>query len=694
MIPRETVARILEAAKVEEVIGDYVTLKRRGANLVACCPFHNEKTPSFYVSPSKGIYKCFGCGKAGSAVGFLMEYEHLSYVEALRQLARKYHIEVIEKEETAEDIALRKKNESLMIVSEFAGEFYKKQLDSPEGRNIGYAYFKQRGLSDDTIREYGLGWAPTTRNAFASVAISEGYKEEYLIDTGLCVKYEDGFLKDRFFDRVMFPIHSQSGRVIAFGGRTLHKDKKIAKYVNSHESEIYEKRKTLYGLYFAKNAISKADKTLMVEGYLDVLSMHQKGIKNVVASSGTSLTEEQIRLIKRYSDNVTIMYDGDSAGIHAAIRGIDMVLREGMNVRVVLLPEGEDPDSYAQSHTTEEIETFIKENEQDFVNFKAELLYEETHGDPIKKAELINNIADTISGIPDAVKRSVYVKFCSEKFDIDSDILYARIRQQREDAIKKEYFRRKNQQNAREILNASANGSGVGNAPGTTGAAAGVGNLSGANSGAGNGVTSVAGGAIAADELRIKLAENCPDLACSEKELLFFILRHGNDTLHFSKDSDFYDPENILTVADFINDALEADEIKFKNDIYKNVFKYYYKYYYEGYEHEKIVRSMLDGEDRKIAAVATQLVIDKYQLTVSNFSDSLMTKETWLVTYVPRALLVYKIKCLELKRKECLRDIANASSDVSLEILKNIKKIDLAIKALKIKLGRERPANL
>ena len=311
MIPHETVDRILDAAQIADVVGDFVTLKRRGANFTACCPFHNEKTPSFYVSPSKGIYKCFGCGKSGTAVGFVMEHERLSYAEALKYLAKKYNIEVVEKEVSAEELALRQRNESLLLVSEFAGKFFQDSLSTEDGRTIGYAYFRSRGLEDETIRKYGLGWAPRNRTSLSEAARAAGYKEEFLIETGLSIKYDDGRLVDRFHDRVIFPIHSVSGRVIAFGGRTLRTDKTVAKYVNSPETEIYVKSRSLYGLYFAKSEISRLDRCILVEGYLDVLSMHQLGITNVVASSGTSLKVEQIRLIRKFTENITIIYDYD-----------------------------------------------------------------------------------------------------------------------------------------------------------------------------------------------------------------------------------------------------------------------------------------------------------------------------------------------------------------------------------------------
>ena len=427
MIPQETVNRILDLAQVEEVIGDFVSLKRAGATYKACCPFHNEKTPSFVVSPSKGIYKCFGCGKSGTAVGFVMEHESMTYVEALRYLAKKYNVEVVEKEETAEDIAKRQRNESLTLVSEYAGKFFQDSLMTPEGQTIGYQYFRSRGLEDETIRKYGLGWAPLDRTTFTNMAKAAGYKEEYLLDTGLCKKYDDGRVVDTFYDRVIFPIHSVSGRMIAFGGRTLKTDKTIPKYVNSKETEIYVKSKSLYGIYFAKNEISRQDKCILVEGYLDVLSMHQLGITNVVASSGTSLTVDQIRLIRKFTNNVTIIYDGDGAGIKAALRGIDLVLKEGMNVKVVLLPDGQDPDDFARRNTLAQVQDHIAQHEQDFINFKTDLLLGEAGNDPLKRATLINEIADTIALMPDAVVRAVYVRATAERFDMDERIIGERI---------------------------------------------------------------------------------------------------------------------------------------------------------------------------------------------------------------------------------------------------------------------------
>ena len=655
MIPQETVQLILDTARVEDVVGDFVTLKRRGSSLWACCPFHNEKTPSFHVEPSRGIYKCFGCGKSGPAVGFVMEYEKLSYTEALKYLARKYHIEVKEKEESAEDIAARQRNESLLAVSEFAFNFYKDQLGTDEGRSVAVQYFHSRGLEDETIVKYGLGWAPKSKSAFTEAAKKAGYKDEYLLETGLCAQWDaDGSLHDRFYERVMFPIHSVSGRVIAFGGRTLFTDKSIAKYVNSKESEIYVKSRSLYGIYFAKGAISRADKCYLVEGYLDVLSMHQLGIANVVASSGTSLTVEQIRLIKRFTENVTIMYDGDSAGIHAALRGIDMILREGMNVKVVLIPDGDDPDSYARKHTLEEVDAFISRSEQDFIAFKADLLLGEAGNDPLKRANLINDIADTVAGIPDAVKRSVYTDSISAKFRIDADILTDRIRRTREKILGEEQA-----QTRREAVRASREETGSPESTYTP----------------------------PVNELKALETQN-PLLAPSERELLGFILTDGRTPLVFETDSEFYDPEGAQTVAEFIDGALAADNVVFANDAYRRTYDAYFELYDAGKDQDDIVRGLLDGADDTVRFVVSQLSDVKYELTVKNFQAALTTRDSWLVNFVPKAILAYHIKRLQWEQETLKRELATASVGRQLEIFSALQRIAAFMKTINIKLGR------
>lgn len=712
MIPQETVQKILDTARVEEVIGDFVTLRRRGADLWACCPFHGEKTPSFHVIPAKGQYYCFGCHKGGSAIGFVMDYEHLSYVEALRYLARKYNIEIVEKEETAEDIANRKRNESLLLVSEYAGKFFKEQLHTDEGRSVGLEYFHSRGLEDATIEKYGLGWAPSSRHALTDAAKAAGYKDEYLLETGLCAAYDsDNRLHDRFYDRVVFPIHSMSGRVIAFGARTLkskEEGKPYAKYVNSKESDIYVKNKSLYGIWFAKNEMARKDKCYLVEGYLDVLSMHQLGITNVVASSGTALTEGQIGLIKRFTQNVTIMYDGDSAGIHAALRGIDMFLREGMNVKVVLIPDGDDPDSYSRKHSLAEVEEFLAAAEMDFVDFKSSLLLKDTARDPLKRAEVINDIADTIADIPDAVKRSVYVDFLSDKFEIRRDILDERIGATRS---KRLIEQKKAADRDRERLRnqTSRSGASAGSAtilPGN-GYATGSGNgsIAGTFGVSGSSTDGLAyGGAPVAEPVEATRQSTGLDalidnriMATAERDLLNFILTYGTTKLEFQSDSAFYSgsDEDALTVFDFIGQALEGDNSQFANSVFRKVYEAYSKDYYEGYSQDEIVKRLMDGEDRDMAYVVAQLSTDeRYDLSVKNLRQSMMSKGSWLTIYVPKAILVYQQSRLEDKENELKERLGEAQAasddDRVLEIMQEMLKVQKALKMVKVRLGREK----
>lgn len=679
MIPYETVDKIIDAARIEEVVGDFVTLKRRGANYTACCPFHNEKTPSFYVSPSKGIYKCFGCGKSGTAVGFIMEHESLSYVEALKYLAKKYHIEVVEKEESAEEIAHKQHNESLLLVSEYAAKFFKDSLQTPEGQTIGYQYFRSRGLEDETIRKYGLGWGPADRKAFAEKARSEGYKEEFLVETGLCIKYDDGRLVDRFSDRVIFPIHSVSGRVIGFGGRTLKTDKSVAKYQNSPTSEIYDKRHTLYGIYFAKNEISRSDKCILVEGYLDVLSMHQLGITNVVASSGTSLTVEQIRLIRKFTNNVTIIYDGDSAGIKAALRGIGLVLKEGLNVKVVLLPEGQDPDDFARRHTLEQVQDHIAQNEQDFISFKTDLLLGEAGGDPIKRATLINDIADTIALIPDAVVRAVYVRTCSVKFEMDEQILSDRVNKSRTEMIVSEEEQRiREQERAARIAQqqsippVSAEPGDYPPMPEYDVPPTGYGDVPI--------VPPVQEGGIGMNE---------PALVPCEKEILRFILESGCTELMFDIDSRFYVKGESVNVAEFIDSALAEDDANFHNEPLRRVYDEYFRLYDEGLSQQQIQSRLLNSMDQVISDVAKDLLIEKHQITVKNYESSLTAESTRLVQFVPKSLMVYQIKKLELILKDLTAKLTAATDeDEQAELLVMISDYSKARTRLNNELGR------
>ena len=679
MIPQDTVNKILDSAQIVEVISDFVSLKRRGANFIACCPFHNEKTPSFYVSPSKGIYKCFGCGKSGTAVGFVMEHESMTYVEALKYLAKKYGIEVKEKEDSPEEIAARQRSESLYLVMDFAEKFFQESLKTPEGRSIGYAYFRSRGLEDSTIEKYGLGWSPKGGSVFSREALAKGYKEEFLTATGVSIKRNDGSLIDKFYDRVMFPIHSVSGRVIAFGGRTLRSDYKtanIGKYVNSPETEIYDKSRSLYGIYFAKSEISRQDKCFLVEGYLDVLSMHQLGITNVVASSGTSLTVPQIRLIKKFTSNVTIMYDGDAAGIHAALRGIGLILKEGMNVRVVLIPDGDDPDSYSRKHTLEEMRKFLEDNEQDFITYKTDLLLGQAGNDPLKRAELINDIADTIALIPDQIKRAVYVQNAADKFGIAEDMIYARIHSSRQKMIEEERKEAERERIREERADANAVVPEVSvNAD-------------------------VAPSQVVPEQpvpvTSAPVGFESPVLQPSEKDLLGFILRNGMSPLEFESDSPYYDEEGAVPVADFIRDALDGHE--FANTSYRRVYDEYFRLY-DGdpaLTQTDIVRKLMDSPDRAMADMVADFVEDRYQLTVKNFKDSMTAESSHLVLNVPKAILVYnslRVKAQEMEITERLKELKHEeqTGDVMKEqfdLLIKLQKTAELRKSIVEKLGR------
>ena len=695
MIPQETVNRILDAAQIVDVVGDFVTLKKNGGNYNACCPFHNEKTPSFSVSPSKGIYKCFGCGKAGTAVGFVMEHESMTYTEALKYLAKKYNIEVVEKEETAEEIARRQRSESLFLVSEYAGKFFQESLKTPEGQTIAYQYFRSRGLEDKTIEKYGLGWAPVDRKSLSAAARAAGYKEEFLIETGLSIKYDDGRLVDRFYDRVMFPIHSVSGRIIAFGGRTLKKEKvdkngrTIAKYVNSPETEIYVKSRSLYGIYFAKNEISRQDKCILVEGYLDVLSMHQLGITNVVASSGTSLTVEQIRMIRKFTNNVTIIYDGDGAGIKAALRGIGLVLKEGLNVKVILLPDGMDPDDFARRNTLEQATEYIAQHEQDFIGFKTDLLLGEAGGDPLKKAALINDVADTIALIPDAVIRAVYVKTCADKFEIDEQILIDRVNKSRDEMLIAD--RRQAERDAARAAHKSMPpmpedyvpmGDEFGPIPGDYMPISDVGPVY-------DEPVPVAVMTEPEPQHQNGIVINDPFLEPCERDLLKFILEHGCTPLAFDRDSKYYIPDEQLNVAEFIDGILAEDEGGFENIPYRAVYDAYFEMYDEGLEQEQIQTRLLNSQDPQIAEVARELLIEKYQITVENYEKSMTSTTTRLIQFVPKTLMTYQCRKVEKILKDLTAQLASVTDDTAMmEILAKISEYNKARTRLNNELGR------
>jgi DNA primase len=547
VIPKFTIDKIIDAARVEDVIGDFITLKKRGANLLGLCPFHGEKSPSFTVSPAKGIYKCFGCGKSGTAVNFIMDLESLSYPEALRYLANKYGIEVVEKEVSVEEKAQQNEKESLYIVMQYAQKYYTDLLMNDDmGRSIGLGYFKERGFTQDIIDKFQLGYSSEERRKFSETAVKNGYRPEYLVKTGMSIlsnNHVEGTpitekdIFDRYTGRVMFPIHNISGKVIGFGGRILITDKKQAKYINSPQTDIYDKSKTLYGLFQAKKTIIQDDNCYLVEGYTDVTSMHQSGIENVVASSGTSLTVEQIKLIHRFTKNITILYDGDVAGIKASFRGIDLILEEGMNVRVLLFPDGDDPDSYSKKVTNEEFKEFIKNNSKDFISFKTSLLYKEVEHDPIKRAELIKDIVESISVIPDAINRSVYVKECSRIMDISEQILQIEINK----LIRKKTGKQAASNTKTFDANQGSSNTGY------------------------------------PDEMPIEayLEEEKavdPVLDGEEKELLRMMMQYGNVLVEVeAEDTDNTEQSFQLTVCEFVIFELWRDNLQFINPVYQMV---------------------------------------------------------------------------------------------------------------------------
>ena len=522
MIDHNTVQKILDASHIEEVVGDFVSLRRRGVNLIGLCPFHNEKTPSFTVSPAKNICHCFGCGKGGGPVNFIMEHESLSYVDALRYLAKKYGIEIVEKEETAEEIARRSSRENMFALNAFALKYFSDTLhNTEEGKSIGIGYFRERGFRDDTIKKFQLGYCPDRFEAVSVEALKEGFSRQTLIDTGLCTENQRGGLTDRFRGRVIFPVHTVSGQVVAFGGRVLKKTDNTAKYVNSPESEIYHKSSELYGLYFAKNAIQRADVCYLVEGYTDVISMHQAGVENVVASSGTSLTTGQIRLIHRFTSNIVVLYDGDAAGIKASIRGIDMLLEEGMNVEVVLLPDGEDPDSFSRSQDSTQFIDYINRHKTNFILFKTQLLLGEAGNDPIKKAALIGDIVESISKIQDTIKQAIYIKDCARQFDIREEVL-----------IKEVAKRQKNH---------------AANAPQATAVQENA----------------------AVEHETAGSAKARPYTFKEERQLLRYILRHSNDIIEINSNG-----ERIpITVIDYIAGSIEADGIPFQYPLHIQILE-------------------------------------------------------------------------------------------------------------------------
>ena len=644
-IPRETVEQILQAAHIEEVVGEFVTLKKRGSNMWGNCPFHNEKTPSFSVNPARNIFKCFGCGKAGDSAKFLMEHEHFTYPEALRYLAKKYNIKIEEKQQTAEEIMQQSIREKMFNINEFADKYFVDTLwNTEEGRTIGLEYFRERGYLNPIIEKFHLGYNPDSAHwdAFTEHAKKNGYSEELLEQIGLSIKGSKG-LYDRYHGRVMFPIHSLTGRVIGFGGRILVNDKKSPKYQNSPESEIYDKKQTLYGIYFAKNAIAKQDECILVEGYFDVLRMHQIGIENVVASSGTSLTMEQIRLVKRYTKNITMLYDGDAAGIHAALRGTDMILSEGMNVRVVVLPPEHDPDTFGKEFSTEYVSNYLKENAKDFIRFKTELLLKDAENDPIKRGQVIREIVETISVIPDSIFRITYVKECSRLLDMPEQTLTNELNKILRAKLKK-------------TLGIEDN---TVPEPDTT-----------------------------TPKQEETVEEQLPAGYYQERELVKLLLMYGKDMIADERlDENGQKVYEQVSVAQFIVDDLKMDGFVFTNYVNRKIFDIFDKAIDE--EHIPDDQFFVSHENENIAQLAADLLSTPYKLDQwEKYGIFVKQEEDVLRATVLSTIYRYKDLILEERRKAVEEELKNTTDPADqLILLKQKKDLDDIRKQINKELG-------
>lgn len=606
MIDRYTIDRINAAANIVEIVSDFVTLRKKGVNYQACCPFHSEKTPSFVVSPSKGLFKCFGCGKGGNAVTFVMEHESMTYVEAMKYIAKKYGIDVVEKEASPEEQQRNDDRESMMVVSSYAGDWFHKELTgSEEGRNIGLSYFRERGFSDVIIEKFRLGYCPAYGDVFSKAATAAGYKEQFLTATGLTIVRDNGTYYDRFAGRVIFPIHSISGRTIAFGGRTMRTDKNAAKYLNSPESEIYHKSNVLYGLFQAKRAVTQEDCCILVEGYTDVLSMHQSGIENVVASSGTSLTEGQIQLIARFTRNVTVIYDGDPAGIKASLRGIDMILGAGLNVHVVLLPDGDDPDSFARKNNATQLQEYITQHSEDFMAFKIRVLMSDTNGDPIKKAAVITDIVQSISVIPEPIARNVYIKECASLLDVDYQVLVNEVARKRishtGDKETREFVQRQQsliQQPTMEQLQA-----------------------------------------------RVRRTPPGSSIEELEKELVRYLLRYGEMNFDYKEGREMVS----LNVAEIIISDLATNGITLTTPKYAAIYNRYAELYEQGGEIG--MHHFINDPDPEISNAVVDILTSEENYSISKLWKKheiiVEGEENKLSTDVPRIIILYKSKAIE-----------------------------------------------
>ena len=615
MIDHSTIERIFDAAQITEVVQEFVSLKKRGVNYLGLCPFHNEKTPSFTVSPAKGIFKCFGCGKGGNAVNFIMEHEHLSYPEALRYLAKKYNIEIEEKEVTAEEIQKQNERESILVVTQYAArQFTENLFHGHEGMALGLSYFRERGFRDAVLHKFDVGYCNEKRDDFTQKAVSAGYKTDYMVLSGLTIDRE-GYLFDRFAGRIMFPIHSLSGQVLGFGGSIIKHDPKAAKYVNTPETEIYHKSRIVYGIFQARQAITREDRCYLVEGYTDVLSMHEAGVENVVASSGTALTQEQIRLIKRFTPNITMLYDGDQAGVKASVRGTDMVLEEGMNVRIVMLPEGEDPDSYSKKVSEEEFKRYLKENETDFIRFKTSLLLDEAHNDPVRRANLVREVVRSIAVIPDQITRTVYIKECSIQLSMPEEVVLDEVMKLR----KQESFRNRNSWPVQDAI-------------------------------------------VSPQAPAQKQKKKEETSFYSERELLRLLIRYGDEVLSRVVDKET-GIETITTVADYIISQITEDELLFDDPVFASIFSEITFNVSQGLFPGD--RHFVHHPDPVISAIAVDMLTEQYTLSRiwSSRGAYVETEEMKLKEIVPDTVLKFKSDKIKIMQKELRRAMTEAAGD-------------------------------
>lgn len=654
MIDQATIDRIMDAAQIVDVVSEFVTLRRRGVNYVGLCPFHNEKTPSFSVSPSKGVCKCFSCGKGGNVVHFIMEHEQLNYYEALKWLAKKYGIEVKERELSDEEKQAQSIRESLFLINDFANGYFQSILHNhPDGQAIGMSYFRQRGFRDDIIRKFQLGFSTESRDALYQEAKKKGFNTDYLVKTGLCYTRDDGQLRDRFWGRVMFPVHTLSGKVVAFGGRVLKTDGKVAKYVNSPESEIYHKSRELYGIYFAKQAIVKQDKCFLVEGYTDVISMHQAGVENVVASSGTSLTSGQIRMIHRFTNNITVLYDGDMAGIKASIRGIDMLLEEGMNIKVMLLPDGDDPDSFARKHNATEFQEYITAHEVNFIRFKTNLLMADAGDDPYKRATLITDIVKSISVIPEAIVRSEYIKECSQMLHIEERILVsevAKLRKEKEEAQAKNAAQRENAKTSQVATTAGTATS----------------SLEGVNDVVIEHPTTTTNQDTPPPPIGIDNAFTAPQVSPTAfashtpiqsplyaKELLIIqqLIRHGEKVMYIDEDN-----KEEVTVAEYVASDLGIDELAFTTPLFNEILQELLQHL--GQPDFTAEHHFIAHANPALSRLAVDLIEEKYQLSkYHSKTQTILSDADRLTDIIPHLMTDYKHSLIEIELKETLNQL-------------------------------------